>query len=51
MADLVRSIELNSGYRLLWYRIESKLGQGGFGITYLAHDCNLDRPVALRTCL
>lgn len=30
------------------YRIEKILGQGGFGITYLAMDLNLDRYVAIK---
>lgn len=30
------------------YRIEMTLGQGGFGITYLALDLNLDRKVAIK---
>lgn len=30
------------------YRIERMLGQGGFGITYLAYDLNLDRKVAIK---
>jgi tetratricopeptide (TPR) repeat protein len=42
---------LQSGYLLHWYRIDSVLGQGGFGITYLAHDANLDHPVAIKEFL
>lgn len=33
---------------LLWYRVESILGQGGFGITYLANDTNLKHKVAIK---
>ena len=42
---------LAPGHEIHWYRIESVLGQGGFGITYLAHDTNLDRPVAIKEYL
>jgi hypothetical protein len=30
------------------YRIINRLGQGGFGTVYLAHDDDLDRPVAIK---
>ncbi len=39
------------GSTLHWYRIESVLGQGGFGLTYLATDTNLDHQVALKEYL
>ena len=39
------------GYSLLWYEIRAVLGQGGFGITYLAHDTNLDQAVAIKEYL
>lgn len=39
---------LPAGYELLWYQIKSVLGQGAFGITYLAQDINLDRLVAIK---
>ena len=37
--------------RLHWYVIERVLGQGGFGITYLAKDTNLDQAVAIKEYL
>ncbi|MGI9302478.1 MAG: protein kinase domain-containing protein [Gammaproteobacteria bacterium] len=42
---------LQPGYKLLWYDIKRIIGQGGFGITYLAHDLNLDQPVAIKEYL
>lgn len=42
---------LAKGDFVTWYRIERVLGQGGFGITYLATDTNLDHLVALKEYL
>ena len=42
---------LSAGSRIHWYEIESILGQGGFGITYLARDINLDTKVAIKEFL
>ncbi|MCH8079770.1 MAG: protein kinase [Proteobacteria bacterium] len=42
---------LQLGYKLQWYEIKEILGQGGFGITYLAHDTNLDEDVAIKEFL
>lgn len=44
-------IALPEGYRLHEYRIEAVLGQGGFGITYLATDVHLDTYVAIKEYL
>ena len=35
-------------YKLNCYTVKGILGQGGFGITYLAYDNNLDRDVAIK---
>lgn len=42
---------LPPGYELEAYTIESLLGHGGFGITYLAQDRLLDKPVAIKEYL
>ncbi len=42
---------LPSSHQLLWYRIEKVLGQGGFGVTYLATDTKLKRSVAIKEYL
>src|SRR5574338_114446 len=42
---------LPAGYGLHWYVLERVLGQGGFGITYLARDTNLDGLVAIKEYL
>jgi serine/threonine protein kinase len=36
------------GYHLAEYRIEKLLGEGGFGLTYLAFDTHLDKQVAIK---
>src|SRR5205085_3369202 len=45
------AIALPAGHRLHEYRIDTVLGQGGFGITYLATDVHLHAPVAIKEYL
>lgn len=42
---------LPAGSTVHWYTIHDVLGQGGFGITYLALDPNLNQPVAVKEYL
>ena len=51
--ELTRNVEntLPSGYLINEYRVDSVLGAGGFGITYLATDLNLKLQVALKEYL
>ena len=49
MAD--NELALRPGYELQEYRIESTLGVGGFGLTYLATDTNLNLQIALKEYL
>ena len=44
-------LALPQGYELQEYRIESTLGVGGFGLTYLATDTNLNVKIALKEYL
>ena len=39
---------LQPGYMLSEYRIDKLIGEGGFGLTYLAFDTNLDKSVAIK---
>jgi serine/threonine protein kinase len=51
MDDLAYPDALLAHHRLHWYVLERVLGQGGFGITYLARDTNLDQQVAIKEYL
>ena len=48
MTDNAFPDALPIGHELPGYVLERVLGQGGFGITYLARDSNLDRLVAIK---
>ena len=51
MSEPQSQFALAVGYQLHWFQIESILGVGGFGITYLARDGNLKRSVAIKEFL
>ena len=44
-------VALSAGQMIGRYEVVSVLGQGGFGITYRAHDSQLDREVAIKEYL
>ena len=51
MTTPVHQNALPLGSMLMEYRLDSILGAGGFGITYLAHDTNLQKDVAIKEYL
>jgi serine/threonine protein kinase len=51
MAQPTHQNALPLGSMLMEYRLTSVLGAGGFGITYLAHDTNLQKDVAIKEYL
>jgi serine/threonine protein kinase len=51
MAQPTHQSALPLGSMLMEYRLASVLGAGGFGITYLARDTNLEKDVAIKEYL
>src|SRR5258708_15568436 len=51
MSDQAYPDAMPPRYGLHWYVLERVLGQGGFGITSLARDTNLDQLVAIKEYL
>ena len=51
MAAITHRNALKPKHKILWYEIKEILGQGGFGITYLAYDPNLNKDVAIKEYL
>ena len=51
MKDASTPEPLESGRRLAQYEIQSRLGAGGMGAVYLAHDSTLNRNVALKVLI
>ncbi len=51
MPGKIHRNSLKPGHKVLWYEIKEVLGQGGFGITYLAYDPNLKTNVAIKEYL
>ena len=51
MSKKIHRNALKEGHKVQWYVIRHILGQGGFGITYLAYDLNLNKEFAIKEYL